>query len=404
MDAGCRRPRSLTFVSVIGAALITASILSIAPAADTARDCRVGAYRLEDRSLVVIDPTVDNTLRWRRFDGTTGALHRSPDGAWKSTRGWTGRADGITATFRDCAVGDITFGAMSGHRIDFDVTETIFDGAGVKLAGGSSCLKRDGPIAIVVLVHGSEKYSGRTFYTLQRILPAEGVGVFVYDKRGTGESTGRYTGDFSVLADDAAAALIEARRLAGGRAGRVGFEGGSQGGWVAPLAATKTRADFVIVGFGLAISPLEEDREEIVLEMKAKGHSSTEIAHALEIANAAGTVMSTGFTKGFDRFDSLRAEYRSAPWYKDLHGNFTIDLLPYSQAELQIKADEFLVGTPWHYDSMSVLRRLRTPQLWILGVDDLDAPSAETSHRLKTLRGAVSHHVGNGPPHSARNL
>jgi len=37
------------------------------------------------------------------------------------------------------------------------------------------------------------------------------------------------------------------------------------------------------------------------------------------------------------------------------------------------------------YDPMPVLRNLRTPQLWILGADDIDAPSAETARRLATL-------------------
>ena len=36
-----------------------------------------------------------------------------------------------------------------------------------------------------------------------------------------------------------------------------------------------------------------------------------------------------------------------------------------------------------HYDP--ILRGLSTPQLWILGGDDLDAPSAETVRRLHTL-------------------
>jgi hypothetical protein len=42
------------------------------------------------------------------------------------------------------------------------------------------------------------------------------------------------TQDFSVLANDAVAAMREARRLAGARAGRVGYLDTSQGGWVAP--------------------------------------------------------------------------------------------------------------------------------------------------------------------------
>jgi hypothetical protein len=34
---------------------------------------------------------------------------------------------------------------------------------------------------------------------------------------------------------------------------------------------------------------------------------------------------------------------------------------------------------------MPVLRKLATSQLWILGEDDIDAPSAETARRLKAL-------------------
>ena len=371
-------------------ALVLAAALAVllplrTQAADTVGDCRIGAYRLDDGSLVDIGASTADALRWRKLDGTTGALHRSADGSWASTLGWTERSDGKRVVFPDCATGDIVFDNTRGHRIRFDVTDTLFESTGLKLAGRLVLPEGAGPVPIVVLTHGSERYSGRDFYVLQRLLPAEGIGVFVYDKRGTGGSEGRYTQDFATLADDAAAAMREARRIAGPRAGRVGFQGGSQGGWVAPLAALKAPCDFVIVGFGLAVSPLEEDREEIELEMALKGHSAAETAQALEIARAAGTIMTSDFTRGFDRFDELRARYRDAPWYKDLYGNFTHELLPYSEAELRAKADEFRVGTPWNYDSMAVLRQLKTPQLWLLGADDLAAPSAETRRRLDTL-------------------
>src|SRR5262245_19463185 len=39
---------------------------------------------------------------------------------------------------------------------------------------------------------------------------------------------------------------------------------------------------------------------------------------------------------------------------------------------------------------MPVLRNLQTPQLWILGEDDIDAPSAETATRLKGLAASGS--------------
>src|SRR5262249_20662161 len=142
-----------------------------------------------------------------------------------------------------------------------------------------------------------------------------------------------YTQDFNVLANDAVAATREVRRLAGARAGRVGFMGGSEGGWVAPLAATRTSVDFVIVAYGLAVSVIDEDQQEVALEMRLKGHSPEEIAKAQEVAAAAEAVFESGFTEGFKHFNEVRAKYSGQPWYKDVHGNYTYLILPYSEAE-----------------------------------------------------------------------
>ena len=101
-------------------------------------------------------------------------------------------------------------------RIPFDATDTMFEGRrGIKLAGRLVLPKTNDPVPIVVLVHGAERDSAREWYALQRLLPAENVGAFVYDKRGTGGSAGKYTQDFDTLADDAVAAVREAKRIAG---------------------------------------------------------------------------------------------------------------------------------------------------------------------------------------------
>lgn len=360
-----------------------------APAAlpSTIHDCHIGAYRLADGRLVDVGPTTDGHLRWRAWDGTSGLLTRADADRWTSTLGWTGKPDGKTLVFSTCPGGSVDFAGVAGRRIPLDQADTTFAGqGGTPLAGRLVLPKGTGPVPIVILTHGSETYSGRDIYPFQRILPAEGVGVFVYDKRGTGQSKGQFTEDFSQLADDAVAALKEARRMAGARAGRVGFQGGSQGGWIAPLAASRTNADFSISSFGLLVTPLEEDREEIVLQMKLKHHAPDETAKALEIADAAGVLVASNFTKGFARFDALRAEYKDAAWYKDLAGNFTGTLLPLSEAEMKAKAKELNPAVPWHYDGMAVQRKLKLPQLWIQAADDLDAPAAETNRRLKELQ------------------
>jgi uncharacterized protein len=357
---------------------------SIARAAEPL-DCYIGSYRLKDGSQVDIAPSDDGTLRWRRFDGTTGVLHKTAKENWSSTFGWTDRVDGKTVSFSDCNIGKIDFDGTPGDRVAFDVTNTTFSSHETKLAGRLVMPTGRNKVPVVILLHGAERDSALVDYYLQRMLPSENVGVFVYDKRGTGKSGGTYTQDFNLLADDAIAAMREARRLAGARAGRVGYQAGSQGGWVAPIAANRAPIDFVIVCFGLAVSVIDEDQEEVEIEMREKGHSPDEIAMALEVARAAETVIASGFTEGFKEFDAVRAKYKDAPWYKDVHGNFTYMLLPYSEAELRAMAPKFNWSTPFHYDPMPTLRADTTPQLWILGGEDYEAPCAETSRRIKSL-------------------
>jgi hypothetical protein len=351
-------------------------------------DCHLGAYLLSDGSIVDIAPRDDDTLRWRRFDGTTGALHKTVTGVWTSTSGWTDRGDGKPVSFSECDKGSIEFDGVGGKRIDFNVRETTFHSRGVALAGRLVMPLGRSKVPVVVLLSGSEQDSALETLFLQRLLPAYGVGAFVYDKRGTGRSAGTYTQDFSLLADDAVAAMREARRLAGSRLTRIGYNSGSQSGWVAPIAANRARVDFVIVGYGLAVSVIDEDQQEVEIEMREKGHSPAEIAQALEVARAAEVVIASHFTAGFAELDAMRAKYRTAPWYKDLHGNYTYLLLPYSETQLRELGGTELSwtrNTPFYYDPMPTLRAGTVPQLWILAGEDYEAPSAETGRRIKAL-------------------
>jgi len=349
-------------------------------------DCDIGSYRLTDGNLVDIAHSEGDTLRWRRFDGATGALHKAARGIWKSTYGWSGRPDGLTVAFSPCNKGQIRFGDVTGQRITLDVKEATFKSHDTVLLGRLIMPPGEDQVPIVVLIHGSEHDSALADNFLQRMLPAQGVGAFVYDKRGTGSSGGHYTQDYGLLADDAVAALHTARQLAGARLSRIGYQGGSQGGWVAPLAANRTAADFVIVCFGLAVNVIDEDQEAVELQMREKGYSPDVIAKALEVASAAEAVFESDFASGFAKLDELRAKYANAPWYKDVHGDYAFFVLQHrSDAELRSLAPEFDWHTPFHYDPMLVLRADKVPQLWILGGEDYEAPSAETRRRIASL-------------------
>jgi uncharacterized protein len=354
--------------------------------------CHVGTYHLADGRDIDIAPA-DENLRWRMKDGTTGKLTLTTDGSWSSTLGWTGRADGKRVSFGGCTEGNIRFDGVEGHRILFDIFETSFQGAGVTLAGRLVMPKGKDPVPIIVMVHGADPGSaleGSGAFALQRLFPSAGIGVFVYDKRGTGASGGKFTHDYLTLADDAIAATCEAKRLAGARAGRIGYLGTSQGGWVAPLAAKIEAVDLVLVAYGLAVSPLEEDRSALALDLTRRGYGADTVAKAMEVAGATSAVLLSNFREGYDQVEAVRRKYEKEPWFPLLHGNVSFVILQRPAAELKELGPTLFPGAPLQYDPMPVLRNLQTPQLWLLGEDDIDAPSAETAKRLKGLAASGS--------------
>ena len=380
-----RMRRLAIIVVTLACAMGSSTTLAGSSPQATTADCHIGSYRLGNDRVIDIGPSTDHHLRWRLADGTTGELTRDGSDAWTSTLGWTGHPDGHRITFGECRSGVIRFDADEGKRIPFATTDTRFAVGGASLAGRLVLPAGSARVPIVVLVHGAEHDSARDAYALQRLFPAMGIGAFVYDKRGTGASGGAYTQNYLMLADDAIAAMREAKRLAGARAGRIGYQGGSQGGWVAPLAAKIEPVDFVIVSFGLAVSPLEEDRSAIVLDMTRHGYGADVVAKAMEVADATAAVLSSGFRDGYDKVSAVRAKYGNAPWFKFVHGNVSFFILEHSEVEVRESGPAMLPGIALEYDPMPVLRNLHTPQLWILGADDIDAPSAETSRRLATL-------------------
>jgi pimeloyl-ACP methyl ester carboxylesterase len=360
------------------------------PAAEAVDRCVVGTYLLEDGTDIDIGPGEGEKLRWRRKDGTTGELAKDKEGIWVSSLGWTGRTDGKRASFTDCTVASraMTFDGVAGKKLDLKEIDTRFAGAGVTLSGRLTLPPGSGRIPIVVLIHGAEHSSALETYSLQRQFASEGIGVFAYDKRGTGTSEGRYTQDYLVLANDAIAAMREARRLAGARTGRVGYQAGSQGGWVAPLAARIEPVDFLIIGFGLAVSPLDEDREAIAFDMERNGYGPEVMAKAMRVADACAAILLSNFTEGYEALQRIKQEYSAEAWFKHLRGNVTWYLLATPAEEIRRQGPGLLAGVPLQYDPLPVLQNLTVPQLWILGGQDRDAPSAETLRRLSRLKSA----------------
>jgi dienelactone hydrolase len=355
--------------------LALAAGLLLAPAAASAEQaaCRVGAYRSPGGELLALVRR-DEGFRYYFVDGRFGAV--------------AAEASPVSCAADAVVVRDRT-GVQTWPRVALRETPTSFDSEGVKLAGLLiEPAEASGKPPLVVVGHGSENTGaiGRSAYAI--LLAAQGVSAFTFDKRGTGSSGGTYTQNFRLLAKDVAAAATEARRMVKGRYSRFGMLGGSQGGWVVPLAATIARPDFVEVVFGGIFTPLEEDSEQVFLELRDRGYGEDVIAKAREVTEAVDAVVVSHFASGYDQLARVKAAYGAEPWFSQIQGEFTGDVLKASEAELRrdgpAKIDN--LGLEWTYDSMPVLRSLSAPVLWVLAGEDREAPVAITHSRLDILR------------------
>jgi len=210
-----------------------------------AQECSVRIYGWQEQGRIVVITRSASGFRYSLPDGRTGGVAA------------TGMGDETVSCGPDDAV---TFGGGQWPRIPLSITDTRFDSGTASLAGQLiEPVGADTENPLVVYAHGSEELGWIESFRDPFRMAVCGVSVFVYDKGGTGQSGGVYSQNFPRLADDLVAASNEARRLAAGRFGRFGLIGLSQGGWIAPLAAGRARADFIGIGYGLVVDILEED-------------------------------------------------------------------------------------------------------------------------------------------------
>src|SRR4029079_10391633 len=106
-----------------------------------------------------------------------------------------------------------------------------------------------------------------------------GIATLVYDKRGTGDSSGDYRDEsFNDFAADALAGIHYLQSRPEVRSMRVGLYGRSHGGIVAPLAASLSKnVAFIINVSGAGVAPYRQVTFQTEAQMRRDGFSQTEI-------------------------------------------------------------------------------------------------------------------------------
>lgn len=211
---------------------------------------------------------------------------------------------------------------VRADRVQYRQMDVAIPADGAKLAGAITEPLGTGPHPGIVVIHGSER-GQRFFYDVWvGIYAGLGLTVLTYDKRGIGSSTGQYPGEFptdeslGIYADDAAAALGFLRAWPGVDPKRVGFHGGSQGGWTVPLAIKRS-------GLG---------------------------AFAILVSAPATTVGQTNLWKDFSGGGAFAPTASAA------------------EMDAAVRADHS------GYDPAPALAALQVPTLWLLGSNDRTVP------------------------------
>jgi len=132
----------------------------------------------------------------------------------------------------------------------------------------------------VVLFHGSGPQRRDTFTA--HWFAEQGLVALAYDKRGVGQSTGDFRAvPFMDLCNDGLAAIAYLKSRPEIDPQRIGVWGLSQGGWLGPLAASRSSdVAFVIAVSGPGVSPGEQMIVYYANELRREGVSESDVREA----------------------------------------------------------------------------------------------------------------------------
>ncbi|GII30629.1 alpha/beta hydrolase family protein [Planotetraspora mira] len=127
----------------------------------------------------------------------------------------------------------------------------------------------------IVLIHGAGTGTPRTKLMGEAVeFARRGMSVLIYDKRSVGYSL--FHRSYSQLADDALGAVAALRSQPGVDPAKVGIWGLSEGGWVAPIAASRSKdVAFVVLVGANGLPPLRQQTWAVAAGLRKAGVSGS---------------------------------------------------------------------------------------------------------------------------------
>ncbi len=272
--------------------------------------------------------------------------------------------------------------------------EVVFSHGAVRLAGTLTVPPGEPPFPAVVLLSGSGAqdrdgtvFGHRPFLVWADRLTRAGLAVLRFDDRGAGGSSGDLSAcTLEDLARDALAAVRYLRTRPEIDPRRIGLLGHSEGGLVAPLAATLSGdVAFVVMLAGPGLPGHEILPAQMEALLRAAGVGAESLGRILEAQRALIEAVRAGAPVETIRLRlAALAEAQAGPEANraedggDRGGALLVDLLT----------------SPWfrsflEHDPRPVLRRLEVPVLALFGERDLQVPAGPNASAVEeALRAA----------------
>ena len=244
--------------------------------------------------------------------------------------------------------------------------EVEFHSGELVLRGTLLSPRWSGSAPAFVMVHGSGPVTRRSMVVYAWLFALKGYATLAYDKRGVGASDGEphewREFSFDNLAADSVAGYRFLQAHPRIDENRIGFFGGSQGGWVVSLAATQVESPAFITMASPSVSTVAEDRvfqRSASVRHKfgnAAAKEASELIQADQLVTRAGS--------GYENYLRLWNAYKDRDWFNAVYGE--------SEPAVPDSSARQWESTILDFDPQPYLRKIEAPVLWLFGDPSLD--------------------------------
>jgi dienelactone hydrolase len=262
-----------------------------------------------------------------------------------------------------------------------------FSSGDATLAGTLFLPNKPGRYPAVVLFHGSgpqPRDSARAEW-----FAGLGIAALASDKRGVGQSTGDFRKiPFQDLVNEGLAAIAFLKTRSDIDVIRIGVWGLSQGGWLGPLAASRSNdVAFVISVSGPGVTPGEQMVFYYGNELRTQGLSDTDVEQASSLRRQVWNYVAT--RAGYEQTKAAIRLAKPQRWFASLRAQGDDLFGSFERAKSDRNKNWF--KTEMNYDPVATLRKLKAPALFLFGGDDRLVPVPKSAEIIRQTLTASGH-------------